>query len=76
MKCEVCTTGDRREQLIRYHLDVDDRIVIVEGVPAIVCDHCGEVSVAPSVAAELQKTVWERKKPVRSVEAAVYEFSR
>ena len=74
MKCEVCTSGNRRPQLIRYHLTVDDRLV-VENVPATVCDNCGEVSFQPEVASRLQKTIWDRKAPARTIEAAVYEFS-
>lgn len=75
MKCEVCTIGNRSRQLIRYNLAIDDRLVVVENVPAVVCDNCGEISIQPEAAARLQKTIWERKTPVRMIEAAVYEFS-
>ena len=75
MTCEVCTIGNRRLQLIRYNLAVDDRLVVVENVPADVCDNCGEISIEPKVATQLQKTIWERKTPARWIEAAVYEFS-
>jgi YgiT-type zinc finger domain-containing protein len=47
MKCEVCGTGERREKLIRYSLDMEDRLVVVEHVPASVCDHCGETTLSP-----------------------------
>ena len=76
MTCEVCTIGNRSAQLIRYNLAVDDRLVVVENVPADVCDNCGETSIDPKVATQLQKTIWERKTPARWIEAAVYEFSR
>jgi HTH-type transcriptional regulator/antitoxin MqsA len=56
------------------NLTIDDRLVVVENVPAIVCDHCGEVSFQPEVASRLQKTIWDRKTPARTIEAAVYEF--
>ena len=75
MKCDVCTIGNRRPQLIRHNLTIDDRLVVVENVPAIVCDNCGEISIAPEVASGLQKTVWDRKTPARMIEAEVYEFS-
>lgn len=76
MKCDVCTIGNRRQQIIRYTLTIDDRLVVVENVPAIVCDNCGEISIQPEVAARLQRTIWEHKAPARTIEAAVYEFSR
>ena len=75
MKCDVCTIGNRRQQLIRYNLAIDDRLVVVENVPAVVCDNCGEIGIQPEAASLLQKTIWERKTPLRTIEAAVYEFS-
>ena len=76
MRCEVCSTGNRTLRSIRYNLAIDDRLVVVENVPAVVCDNCGEISIEPEVATQLQKTIWERKTPARTIEAAVYEFSR
>lgn len=50
--------------------------MIVEGVPAIVCDYCGEISIQPDIASELQKTVWDSREPLWKLETSVYEFSR
>jgi YgiT-type zinc finger domain-containing protein len=74
MKCEVCGVGERREELIRYHVDLDGKLVVVEHVPALVCGHCGEISIALQVASSVQRTVWEAKPPVRAIETPVYEF--
>jgi len=49
MKCEVCGMGTRRDQLIRYTLSIGERVVIVEHVPALVCDRCGEETFQPEV---------------------------
>ncbi len=76
VKCDVCTIGNRVERLVRYHLDIEDTLVVVDHVPAVVCDHCGETTFAPGIAARLQKTVWARDTPARTIEAHVYEFSR
>lgn len=74
MKCEVCTIGERRRQLIRYHVEIDGKLIVVDNVPALVCDHCGEVSLEPQVAASVQRTIWEGKPPARAIETPVYEF--
>lgn len=74
LKCDVCTVGDRRKELIRYHVDLNGKLVVVENVPALVCDHCGEIGIAPQVASSVQRTVWEGKPPLRAVETPVYEF--
>ena len=76
MKCEVCTIGNRVERLVRYNVDLGDKLVLVEKVPAIVCDNCGEVSFSPDVASRIQHTVREGKAPSRTMDALVYEFSR
>ena len=76
MKCEVCTIGNRTDRLIRYSLDLGSKIVVVENVPASVCDNCGEVSFSPEIACRLQQTVREGKAPSRTMDALVYEFSR
>jgi len=44
-----CTAGERRPQLIRYSLSMADRLILVDHVPAEVCDRCGEVTLSPDV---------------------------
>jgi len=75
MKCEVCGTGERREKLIRYSLAFEDRFIVVERVPAEVCDHCGETTLQPAVVERLQETVWQSRTPLRLIETPVYEFA-
>jgi HTH-type transcriptional regulator/antitoxin MqsA len=74
MKCDVCGVGERRQELIRYHVEFGGKLVVVEHVPALVCDHCGEISIAPQVASSVQRTVWGAKPPIRAIETPVYEF--
>jgi HTH-type transcriptional regulator/antitoxin MqsA len=57
-----------------YHVDLDGKLVVVEHVPALVCDRCGEISIAPQVASSVRRTVWQAKPPVRAIETPVYEF--
>ena len=74
MKCEVCGTGERRAQSIDYHLRVGDKLIVVEGVPAVVCTHCGETSLSPDTVEQLQQTIWQGRRPSRVLETPVYEF--
>ena len=75
MICDVCGAAEREAKLIRYTLDLDGTLVVVDHVPANVCPNCGEVSLAPATVDALQRTVWDRQAPSRTMEAAVYEFS-
>jgi YgiT-type zinc finger domain-containing protein len=74
MKCDVCAVGERLEELIRYHVELDGKLVVVEHVPALVCDRCGEISIAPQVASSVHRTVWGNRPPMRAIETPVYEY--
>ena len=63
MKCDVWAAGERREELIRYHVELDRKLVVVERVPALVCDRCGEISITPHVAPSVQRTIRGSKPP-------------
>ncbi len=75
MKCEVCGTGEREDKLIRYSLSIRDRFVVVEHVPASVCNRCGETTLTPEVVERLQKTVSTTRTPDRMIETPVYEYA-
>jgi YgiT-type zinc finger domain-containing protein len=75
MSCDVCAIGERRPQLIQYSVPMAGRLILVDHVPAEVCDRCGEVTLSPDVVERLQQTVWRREPPARFVETAVYDFA-
>ncbi len=70
MSCEVCAAGERRPQLIQYSLSTAGRLVLVDHVPAEVCDRCGEVTLSPAVVDRLQQTVWQQEPPADAVSHA------
>ena len=75
MNCDVCAIGERGAKLIRYNLPTADGLILVDHVPAEVCDRCGEVTLSPDVVERLQRTVWQRQPPTRVIETPVYEFA-
>jgi YgiT-type zinc finger domain-containing protein len=75
MKCEVCGIGERSAERIEYNLRIGDTIVVVQHVPASVCDHCGETSLSPDTVEHLQRTVWQARKPVKVLQTPVYDFA-
>ena len=74
MNCDLCGSP-MTEQSVTYTIQLDDRLVVVEHVPARVCAQCGERLYAPETVERLQKTVWEQKKPSRVVETQVFDFA-
>ena len=75
MNCDVCVAGERRAKLIQYSLPMAGGLILVDHVPAEVCDRCGEVTLSPDVVERLQQTVCDRHSPARIVETPVYEFA-
>lgn len=60
---------------VTYTLEVDGKFVIIENVPARVCEETGEQFFSPDTVERLQKTIWEHKKPKKTIETPIYEFA-
>ena len=74
MKCDICG-GPVTEQTVTYRIEVSDRLIVVENVPAKVCLQCGERLYSAETVERLQKTVWEDKPPSRVLETPVFDFA-
>jgi len=60
---------------VRYTLEVEGKLIIIENVPARVCLETGEQFFSPETVEYLQRMVWEQRKPTRVVEVPVFEFA-
>ena len=74
MKCDVCGSP-MREQSVTYTIQMDDKLVVVEHVPAMVCDQCGERLYSPETVERLQQTVWDQRSPSRVLQTPVFDFA-
>ena len=63
------------EKEVNYILELEDRIIVVENVPARVSTETGERYFAPETVERLQQMGWESKKPSRIIETPVYEYA-
>ena len=72
--CDVCG-GVMTEVMVTYTIQLDDKLVVVEHVPAKVCDQCGERLYSPETVERLQKTVWEQRPPSRMLQTPVFDFA-
>lgn len=63
------------ERRVRYTLEVEGKLIIIENVPARVCLETGEQFFSPETVEHLQRMVWEQRKPTRVVEVPVFEFA-
>jgi hypothetical protein len=63
------------ERRVTYTLLKDDKLYVVENVPARVNVETGEEYFASETVEELQRIIWEQREPVRIIEAPVFEFA-
>lgn len=59
VKCVICKVGDIRQGKATVTLERDGTTLVIKGVPARVCDNCGEEYVDEETADQLLKTAEE-----------------
>jgi len=74
MSCILCQ-GQLKKELVKYTLFYKEKWIIVENVPAQVCQQCGEKLFEPEIVDKLQKVIWEEKTPKKEVKTPIYDLS-
>ena len=72
MKCAICRHGDTQPDTTTVTLERDALTLVVKGVPALVCDTCGEQYVDEETAARLLRTVEEAARAGVQVDVRAY----
>jgi YgiT-type zinc finger domain-containing protein len=63
------------EKRVTYTLEVNGKFLMIENVPARVCEETGESFFSPETVERIQQMIWGQEKPKRVIETPVYEFS-
>jgi YgiT-type zinc finger domain-containing protein len=71
MKCDLCR-GEYREKLVTRSYTFKGRTVVVEGVPALVCDQCGDILIREETVAAIDDLLERGQGPQGY--APVYRF--
>ena len=59
---------------VTYTLSYEDKMYIIENVPARVCEETGEQYFAPETVEHIHAIIKAKKKPDKIIEAPVYEY--
>ena len=62
------------ETEVSYLLEHEGQVILIEHVPARICQETGEQFFAPETVAHIQTLIRQNKEPVRIIETAVYEY--
>ena len=74
MTCEVCGHDRFHPASVTRSFTVDDKLYVVEGIPAEVCDRCGAHSFRAEIADRLRRLIHEPHPKGRIIPAEVLEF--
>jgi YgiT-type zinc finger domain-containing protein len=58
MRCQICE-GQYEERLVTRAYRRDGKVIVVDDVPAEVCDRCGDTLLKPETVQDIQKALAE-----------------
>ena len=73
--CGVCHGKEGCEEMVEEVFRLDGRFVLVGGVPATVCQRCGERSFSRQTTEKVRKLVHGEARAAKSVPMQVYEYA-
>ena len=73
MQCLMCH-HDMVERKITLDLRIGEDLVVIEEVPATVCENCGEQVFTPEVTRQVQAVAQKRKERARTILVPVFSF--
>jgi len=74
-KCEVCGNTVFRQETVDEFFRVGGEAILVEQVPAQVCDRCGEATFSREKVEKVRKMVQEHSQPTRKIEVETFAFA-
>ena len=74
-KCHVCGSTNAHEELVSEVFQIDGRPVLVENIPAQVCERCGEEIFSKETVEKVRLLVHGRAKPIKSVQMDVFAYA-
>ncbi len=72
---QVCGNKAARSEFVREVFTVEERRVLVEHIPAQVCQRCGEATFSRETAEKVRLLVHGAARPVRTVPLDVFALS-
>jgi len=74
-KCHVCGGTAARDELVSEVFTVDERRVLVERIPAQMCERCGEATFSRTTTEKVRRLVHGEGRPVRTVPMDVFALA-
>jgi HTH-type transcriptional regulator / antitoxin MqsA len=70
--CHVCGHNTAKSELVSEVFNLEGRRVLVENIPAVMCEHCGEATFSRETTERIRKMVRGAGRPVKTVSMDVF----
>ena len=74
-RCHVYGSTDSKEVFVEEVFCIDDKHILVERIPATVCDRCGEKIFSRETTERIRCIVHGKSKPVKSISMDVFDYA-
>jgi HTH-type transcriptional regulator / antitoxin MqsA len=72
--CHVCGSSDAHEERVSEVFQINGKPVLVENIPAQVCDRCDEPTFSRETTEKIRQLLHESHLPARSIQVEVFAF--
>ena len=73
--CHVCGHDAAKAELVSEVFNLEGRRVLVENIPALVCEHCGEATFSRETTERIRRMVHGAGRPIKTVEMDVFAMA-
>ena len=73
--CHVCGHNAAKSELVSEVFNLEGRRVLVENIPALVCEHCGEAAFSRETTEQIRRMVHGAGRPVKTVPMDVFAMA-
>ena len=72
--CTVCGADECHEELVDEIFHIGNQYVLVDRIPAAVCNRCGDLTFSADTVEQVRLLVHGETEPVKSIPLNVFEF--
>ena len=73
--CSGCGAKESSEEFVEEVFRIDGKYVLVDQIPARVCDRCGEETFSRETTERVRLLVHGKAKPTKSIALKVFDFA-
>lgn len=74
MRCDNCGHDEFRHERVDRTFNVNGQVILVEHIPAHVCERCGDPSFDASVGERVRMLVREPARALRPIQGQVFRY--